>query len=420
MAPENGSILGSMRGGEVDPDMQNAPGPNPFEANAAMLDDFAQRSAGAKADKLPIEELAKSGATIKYGPHGLDLLGLDPRLVIGMMEKSKRLDTIMGAMQQEGQRLQSQREQLQTTGGRIGNTLSVLAGNMATQRDMPGWVQGAGRTALQMNPTYEQVTDRQMRLGQDEAQIGQSQQRLMEARLRAEEIAAYKQVEHDRKEAADLAHKEAKIREDELAKQKLKEKEEYDRARIVESEKRRISANINRTGGNFDPKAIENNPKLDDATKAELLAENAGIKKKVEVEYKQKAALQTARLDAAKARVEATNTTKTAIANIGKMNQSAKEGLVSSVAKKVYDAEMAHARLVMSVNDSLTTDPEQKLKDMKTIQASEDSLRELHVQYEELKKKAQVSGPTMSSPEAAAKRSAEPSADQDPYGLFKK
>ena len=87
-----------------------------------------------------------------------------------LMRDHQQLNEIRGSFHQEAERLRQRQEQMQTPGGAIGSAFSRLAGNLAMQKDMPGWVRGLGMTAAQLNPTQEELSqERQGVLGREAA-----------------------------------------------------------------------------------------------------------------------------------------------------------------------------------------------------------------------------------------------------------
>lgn len=412
----DGSILGSMTGSQVDPDMKGAPGPDPFAYNSAAFVDASKKSALATQDEMPFKDLVQSGVEIKYGPKGLSMNNMDPRLVMGMIEKSKRLDTIMGAMQQEGERLQKQREQADTLGGRIGTTLSRLAGNMASAHDLPGWVQGAGRTALELNPTREELTARQMKLGEEEAQIGGAQQRILEAQIRSNEVQAYREAEHQRKveddarkASADADRAEDKARQRQIEQQKADDRAFAEKEKVREREKQRISGVIKNSDGNFNVKTLAKNSILDDADKEDLKGEAIAQQKAVKARNEQKVFLQDARLNTRTAIADANNEARKLLKEAPYMNQSAKEAGLTRITSIIQKAEEKLASHKVAIESGTLIDEGQKPKLIAEYQKAAADIEELRKQKAQLEEsiKPKQGGATMRAP-----------SNDDPMNLF--
>lgn len=377
-----------MTGTQVDPSMGQEPNLLPFEQNAAMLEDFSKRSALATQDKVPFQDMIGSGAvkSVTYDKNGLSMSGMDPRLVVGMMEKSKRLDMIMGAMAQEQQRLQTQREQLDTTGGKIGNVLSVLAGNMASAPNMPGWVQAAGRTALELNPSQDRLTREQMQLGQQEATIGQAQERIFEARMRAEEIAAYREAENERKTQYGLAREEDRKKGRELELVKIEEKKKADFDKRSQDEKKRIDAEIVRTDGKIDLKALDENKYLTPGDRAQLRATAEGMQKAVTDRNYLKVSLQRSRNDTKMAVTTAVVEGKKALSTMHLYRPEDQTKMRLKVRDLIQKAETKLADKKVLIEENLVTDPIKKAELRIEYRKAEEEVLELRKIKDEIDK----------------------------------
>jgi len=108
------------------------------------------------------------------------------------LRDKQQLNEIRGSFHQEAERLRRRQEQMQTTGGAIGSAFSRLAGNLAMQKDMPGWVRGLGMTAAQLNPTQEELSQERLKVLGGEANIAEKQagldQRMGEAGIQREQM----------------------------------------------------------------------------------------------------------------------------------------------------------------------------------------------------------------------------------------
>ena len=90
--------------------------------------------------------------TVKHRPDGkTDFLGVDNGLWQTLIQNSKELQGIKQSFMAEATQLKQREQSLRDRP--LMNVLTNLAGNMAQQKDMPGWVQAAGRTNLALNPT---------------------------------------------------------------------------------------------------------------------------------------------------------------------------------------------------------------------------------------------------------------------------
>lgn len=105
-----------------------------------------------------------------------------------LMRDHAQLNEIRGSFHQEAERLRARQEQLDTPAGAIGSAFSRLAGNLAQQKDMPGWVRGLGQTAAQLNPTREELSQERLGILGKEAGITEQDARLSETALRNEDM----------------------------------------------------------------------------------------------------------------------------------------------------------------------------------------------------------------------------------------
>ena len=82
----------------------------------------------------------------------------------------QQLNEIRGSFALEAQRLKNQEDSLRNQSPWI-QLATALAGNLATQKDMPGWVQGMGKTAQQLNPMPDQIRNQRMAVLGEQANI---------------------------------------------------------------------------------------------------------------------------------------------------------------------------------------------------------------------------------------------------------
>ena len=114
----------------------------------------------------------------------------------------------LGGYAQEAQRLQMQEQQAsQQPWVQLATALSA---NLAQAKDMPGWVQGLGRTAAQLNPTVDELRARKLAVLGKGAEMGekgmaldiaqqrtQLEQKQLEEQARQREIATARRTQED-------------------------------------------------------------------------------------------------------------------------------------------------------------------------------------------------------------------------------
>ena len=198
-----------LTGSEVDSDMTRGPegAPNPMEQLRGLGANFA----AADAQNKPAFQLPAGVGEVKISKRGMSFTGVDPRIFEALMDKSKKLDEIMGSFHATATQLQGKEQNASTGWGAVGNVASRLAGNLAAQPDMPGWVRGLGMTAREMNPTPEELMHQRLGVQSEEAKIGErqaaitgqiashaaaTQQKVAEARSKAQDafIRTYEQA----------------------------------------------------------------------------------------------------------------------------------------------------------------------------------------------------------------------------------
>ena len=107
----------------------------------------------------------------------------------------------LGGYAQEAQRLEMQRQQAESQPWQ--QLATALSANLAQAKDMPGWVQGLGRTAAQLNPTVDEIRARQMAVGAKQADIAEKGMALGIAEMRTrDERADRAQAKLDRETKA--------------------------------------------------------------------------------------------------------------------------------------------------------------------------------------------------------------------------
>ena len=164
-------------------------------------------------------QLPPGVSKLTVGPRGVTLHDVNPQILEGYTRSKAQLDEIMGSFHQEAQRLQQQEARLSTPAGAIGQAVSALAGNLASQKDMPGWVRGLGQTAQQLNPSIQQVRGQRLGLLKEEAQLTEKSMALDQHALNMKnqdlEYARLRETEQ-RSQRSDLARLESDASKDPL------------------------------------------------------------------------------------------------------------------------------------------------------------------------------------------------------------
>lgn len=204
MGESDFSVLKTMYPGGVEPDADMKQGPSGAPDPMEGLGEFGANLAAADAQTKPAFQLPPGvkSMTIDH-TGGMTFKGVDPRVFESLMDKSKKLDAITGAFHTTATQLQGREENAHTGWGAVGNVASRLAGNLAAQPGMPGWVRGLGETARELNPTPDELMHRRLGVQQQEAQATEQSMRLLEARTRAEDVNARYKAETERKAEAD-------------------------------------------------------------------------------------------------------------------------------------------------------------------------------------------------------------------------
>src|SRR5271169_106747 len=132
--------------------------------------------------------------SIKQTRDGMMDIKLHRDVVEGFIKDRQELNTIRGSMHQQMQRLEAREAQNRTPLGAIAQGLGTLAGNVATQRDMPGWARALGQTAKDLNPSSATLEARKMGLLKEEAGITEQSMRLGETALSHEQMQQQQQA----------------------------------------------------------------------------------------------------------------------------------------------------------------------------------------------------------------------------------
>lgn len=192
-----------LTGSEVEPDMKQGPegAPDPMEQLRGMGANFA----AADAQNKPAFQLPPGVKKVVLSANGMDFSGVDPRIFEALMDKSKKHDEIVGSFHATATQLQDKETNASSGWGAVGNVAGRLAGNLAAQKDMPGWVRGLGETAREMNPTPQELRQERLGVQHMEAQATETSMRLLETQGRIQAMASVAQSEHQRKTDADNA-----------------------------------------------------------------------------------------------------------------------------------------------------------------------------------------------------------------------
>jgi hypothetical protein len=144
------------------------------------------------------EQMLPPGSmAVKTAKGTMDIKDLPIQTYEAMMRDRQELNQIRGAFAQEADRLQRQEQQArQQPWAQLATALSA---NLAQARDLPGWVQAAGRTAAQLNPTADQLRSQRMGVLGEQAQLAEKAGALDIAAART--AADTKQAELARKTA---------------------------------------------------------------------------------------------------------------------------------------------------------------------------------------------------------------------------
>jgi hypothetical protein len=182
---------------EVDPDMKQPPAgaPDPMQ----HLAEFGAGLAAEDKQRQPAFQLPQGVGQIKITKSGMSFTDVDPRVFEGLMDSQKKLGEIMGSFHQTAEQLKGKEQNLQTPTGVITNAVSRLAGNLASQNDMPGWVKGLGQTARELNPTLEEVRGQRMGVEGQEALLAEHRARILETHARTHDANELRRADLERK-----------------------------------------------------------------------------------------------------------------------------------------------------------------------------------------------------------------------------
>src|SRR5271169_3520796 len=160
------------------------PGESDTEKDAfSKLGDFGARLS---VQNKMNEDPAKGFNSMKIKNDGTVQLDIHQDVLQSYLDDKKYLNTLRGGMHQQMQRLEAREAQNRTPLGAIAQGLGTLSGNIATQRDMPGWARALGQTAKDLNPSNAELEARKMGLLKEEAGITEQSMRLGETALRGD------------------------------------------------------------------------------------------------------------------------------------------------------------------------------------------------------------------------------------------
>jgi len=178
--------------------------------NTATQDQGAQEAAVANAQ---IQKLAQTSSwmsaeqqaqNIPVGPEKqvirrdangnllTDFTGLTQDQVSYFQKASQFYQQALGGYAQEAKRLEMERQRVESQPWM--QLATALSANLAQAKDMPGWVQGLGRTAAQLNPTVDELRARKLavlgkgaEMSEKGMALGIAQERTIEDRAQRQE-----------------------------------------------------------------------------------------------------------------------------------------------------------------------------------------------------------------------------------------
>jgi hypothetical protein len=129
------------------------------QAVKGLADTGARMGARAQAQNAPT---GFEKVVTRQTPEGpvTDAYGITPDQMAFFTKAADFYKQALGGYAQEAQRLEMMQQRAQSQPWQ--QLATALSANLAQQKDMPGWVQGLGATAAQMNPTVDQLAARKM------------------------------------------------------------------------------------------------------------------------------------------------------------------------------------------------------------------------------------------------------------------
>jgi len=172
------------------------PPPNPIQK---LGDIGARMAAESKAQESPAQNLDWAVKHDANGQPQISINNLSPDQLQYFQKAASFYQEALGGYAKEAQRLEMQRQQAESQPWQ--QLATALSANLAQAKDMPGWVQGLGRTAAQLNPTVDELRARQMAVlgkGAEMAEKGMAMGIAQERTI--EDRAARKEAEFMRSE----------------------------------------------------------------------------------------------------------------------------------------------------------------------------------------------------------------------------
>jgi len=160
-----------------------------------LADTGARLSVQSEAQNIPV---GPEKQVIRRDANGnllTDFTGLTQDQVSYFQKASQFYQEALGGYAKEAQRLEVQRQQVESQPWL--QLATALSANLASAKDMPGWVQGLGRTAAQLNPTADELRARQLavlgkgaEMSEKGMALGIAQERTYEDRAQRQEARA--------------------------------------------------------------------------------------------------------------------------------------------------------------------------------------------------------------------------------------
>ena len=160
-----------------------------------LADTGARMTAQSKANEIPAPLQNYQVKTKPDGSTEMSISGLTPDQLAYFQKASQFYQEALGGYAQEAQRLEAQRQQVESQPWM--QLATALSANLAAAPGMPGWVQGLGRTAAQLNPTADELRARQLavlgkgaEMSEKGMALGIAQERTIEDRKQREQADA--------------------------------------------------------------------------------------------------------------------------------------------------------------------------------------------------------------------------------------
>lgn len=163
------------------------------QAMAPQMENFRQLGANLSvANEAAQKPLPPSSATFK-NDGTVDLKGVPVQTYEAYQRDRQQLDQIRGSFAQEAERLRQREQQVREQSPWI-QLATALAANMAQAKDLPGWVQAAGKTSAQLNPQPDEIRNQRLGVLGSEAQMAEKSAGLNIAQARTLEAAQERKI----------------------------------------------------------------------------------------------------------------------------------------------------------------------------------------------------------------------------------